>query len=515
LVVDPNVGEGTGVDPAVAGTEPGKAIVAYRVVTKAPSSFEIGLLRPGDVIADFRVARLESDRWSRLGAINRFPGSSVRAPSETNGPQVAIGATGRAVVAWQEPEPPGGAARIWMRRVTGTTLGPILAASPSTWEGQPVSEDVTAFSLAVTSQDEARVAALVEGGAATALGGQRIFMTTLGAVGKEGAKPSPPVAVDGGGSSAPPGPLGPPTVSAADAGGTEGSLRLAFSAPGGVHIVGAETSGALTAPTVVAGPQPLPDGEVAAAVDPEGGGVIAYTAADPLSVNSVAVLQEFPDGSSQSGVLYGPVGGAISNLHGSGSGTGDALFAFQQGESGLLSIAAGTVVASPGSFALSVPEHWVLPGKARISWAPAAGATGQDIEYSVLLNGRIVRSGVQGLVTVPPRQLLGSGTRQAQVIATDQFGQQTFSRPAKLRVDSQPPALRIKARGESVRVTLTDAQSGLRPSATYVNFGDGKTSKHHARARHVYAAPGVYTIQVRARDRVGNRLRRRVKVKVG
>src|SRR5262249_35986472 len=33
LPVDPDVGQGIGVDPSIAGTLPGKAIVAYRVIT--------------------------------------------------------------------------------------------------------------------------------------------------------------------------------------------------------------------------------------------------------------------------------------------------------------------------------------------------------------------------------------------------------------------------------------------------------------------------------------------------
>src|SRR5262249_5947864 len=127
LLVDPNIKGGVGTAPSVAGAVPGKAIVAYRVITNDFSGESINAVRllPGDVLADIRVARLEGDRWSRLGGINRNPAASMRPPSETNGPQVAIGATGRAVVAWQEPDATG-VARIWMRRVTGTTLGPIF-----------------------------------------------------------------------------------------------------------------------------------------------------------------------------------------------------------------------------------------------------------------------------------------------------------------------------------------------------------------------------------------------------
>ena len=103
-------------------------------------------LRPGDVMADIRVARLNGDRWSRLGAINRNPEASMRPPSATNGPQVGTGAEGAAVVAWQEPDQTG-TARIWVRRIFGTTPGPILQASPTSWEGKPVTADADALSL--------------------------------------------------------------------------------------------------------------------------------------------------------------------------------------------------------------------------------------------------------------------------------------------------------------------------------------------------------------------------------
>src|SRR5262249_22807114 len=125
-VVDPNVGEGIGVAPSLAGTAPGKAIVAYRVITygfRVGSANTTGAvqLRPGDVMAEFRVARLSGNRWSRLGPANRNVEASTRPPTGTNGPQVGIGLEGGAVVAWQEPDQTS-AARIWMRRVFGSTF---------------------------------------------------------------------------------------------------------------------------------------------------------------------------------------------------------------------------------------------------------------------------------------------------------------------------------------------------------------------------------------------------------
>jgi hypothetical protein len=518
LLVDPNVKNGTGTSPSVAGTTPGKAIVIYRVITH---TFGLGgeftnavQLRPGDVVADIRVARLEGDRWSRLGAINRNPAASMRPPSETNGPQVGIGATGRAVVAWQEPDA-SGAARIWMRRVTGTTLGPIFLASPETFEGKPLSEDATAFDLAVTPDDRARLAARVDGGPGSPLHGQRIFLTSLGSSSSpNGAKPTGSELADGGGSAAPPEPLGPPAV-AATGGNGEGALDLAFTAGAAVRSVGIDAQGKLLAPQTVGGPPAASASPVVATVDPEGGSFTAYEATDESGSPTVAVRQEFPGGELQTGLLYGPLGGSISQLIGAGSGSGDAMLAFCQGESGQLAIVADRASAPPAGFAITVPAKWVRPPRAEVEWKPPSSAVG-GLTYSLVLDGRIVRSNVRRRRITLPRTLLGSGIRKVRVIATDQLGGEVLSKAAKLRVDGQPPRLRIRVRARrgEVILRLKDAQSGLAPGTVRISFGDGSASRGKATIDHRYAHAGRYTIRVRAKDRVGNRLVQRAQVEV-
>jgi hypothetical protein len=519
LLVDPNVGEGVGVDPSLAGTTPGKAIVAYRVVTFSfpPNSKEFSNFvqqRPGDVIAEVRVARLESDRWSRLGAINRSPDISTRAPDEENGPKVAIGDTGHAVVAWQESDVTG-VARILFRRVTGTTLGPIFAASPESWEGSPVSDDATAIGLAVTGFDEARVAVRVDGAANSALAGERIFLTTVGSRFKpEGAKPVGPELADGGGP-APPGPLGPPAIAAADAGGAQGTMRLLFATGGAVRQLGVEVSGKLQPAVTLSGPSALPGSPAVASVDPEGGGVSAYEATDPEGLPTVAVDQESPGGGSQTGMLYGPIGGPISELTGAGSEAGDELLGFRQGEGGEFAIVGTAISAAPAEFSVTVPKKWVPPGKAIIRWQPAPSALGQ-VTYGVIINGRAINSGLRGLEDTPPRPALFDGVQKVTVMATDRFGQNVISRPAKLRVDGQSPRLQVSFthHREAVRLKLRDSQSGLLRRATRVNFGDGTHKRGGGGFFHLYSHPGRYTIHLQASDRVHNRLVQRIPVVV-
>lgn len=518
LLVDPNLKAGTGTAPSVAGTVPGKAIVVYRVVTNNFGTPEIAnavQLRPGDVAADIRVARLEGDRWSRLGPINRNPAASMRPPSETNGPQVAIGATGRAVVAWQEPDSTG-AARIWLRRVTGTTLGPIFPASPESFEGKPLSDDATGFGLGVTATDRARVAARVDGGPGSPLHGQRIFLTTLGpSSSPSGAKPVGPELADGGGATAPPGPLGPPSVAVSDGSGGEGALNLAFTSGTAVSSIGVDSQGKLLQPRSLGGAPAQPASPVVATIDPEGGGIIAYEAVDESGSATVVVRQEFPEGELQTGLLYGPIGGSVSQLTGSGVASGDALLAFCQGESGQLAIVADHVSAPPASFGIEVPKKWVRPPRAKVRWKPPASAVG-GFSYGLVLDGRIVRSHIQRQRITPPATLLGSGVRKVRVIATDRLGGEVVSRPVKLRVDGQPPVLRFRVRrgrGEVV-LRLKDAQSGLARKTVRVSFGDGSGARAEAKIHHRYPRSGHYKLRVRARDRVGNRLVQKVEVTV-
>jgi hypothetical protein len=516
LLVDPNVTKGAGVSPSIAGTVPGKAVIAYRVVTKtfgvAGENTTAAQLRPGDVLAEIRVARLEGDRWSRLGPVNRFLSVSMRPPTEENGPKVAIGRTGRAVVAWQEPDQTG-AARVWMRRVDGTTLGPVLAASPTTFEGKPISEDATAMAVAMTGDDRARVAVRVDGTPTSALAGQRVFLTSLASSSSpQGGKPVGPELVDGG---PPGGTVGPPALATADNTGAEGAMNLAFSAGTGLKIVGVDNQGKVTSPESPSGPPADPGGRVVASVDGEGGGTVAYEADDAEGGPAVAVREDFPGGGIQTGLLYGPVGGPVSQLVGDGVESGDALLAFRQGETGYSAIVADRITSPPQQFWLQVPKRWVRPGQALIRWGAAPSGVG-GITYGVMVDGQLVTAGLSQRQVVPRRVLLGSGVRSVQVTATDGLGEEAISKVAKLRVDAEPPRLGVQVNhGKGIVVLrLKDAQSGLKGTATKVTFGDGSKARGSATLRHHYAEAGTYVIRVHAEDRVHNRLVRSIRVAV-
>ncbi|HEX7245530.1 MAG TPA: PKD domain-containing protein [Solirubrobacterales bacterium] len=511
LLVDPNVGEGIGVVPSISGTEPGRAIVAYRAITYtfAEPSFSTAVqLRPGDVMADIRVARLNGDRWSRLGAVNRNPEASMRPPGPSNGPRVGAGIDGGAVVAWQEPDQTG-AARIWMRRIFGTTPGPVLEASPASWEGAPVTGDADAFSLAVTPFNQARVAIRVAGSGSTA---PRLLLNTLPA---DFAVPANALNGPSTVFKAGKGALGIPGIGATEKGGKEGAMQMVFASGAEVHRVGVDGEGAPTPDSTLPGPDAKPGAEAVAVVGPEGGDVIAYPALDAQGRPAVAVRQELASGAAQTGLLAGVAGGPIGDLSAGPSGTGDALIGFRQGDAGRYEIVVERVSAPPASFKAKAPKRWVRPPRAWLRWQAPKSAVG-GLAYSVLIEGRVVKSGLRRRRYLPPRGALGSGVRLVQAMATDRLGQQAISPAVKLRVDGRPPQVTLRVRRASglATVRLRDPDSGLRAKSAVVDFGDGVQARKGSKFEHVYEHPGRYTVRVRARDRVGNRVVRRFEAAV-
>jgi hypothetical protein len=504
LIVDPNVGNGVGVTPSVAGASAGKAIVAYRVVTEdftkaKPTAVQ---LRPGDVLADIRLARFNGSGWSKLGAVNRNPAASMRPPSETNGPQVGIGATGNAVVVWQEPDQTG-VTRIWARRVFASSIGPPVEASPPTWDGEPVGGEADAFSLGVTQFDQARIVSRVESsGAAPA----RLFLGTFEPNFEEGG----PKLVGPQLLPTPSAPLGPPAVAAGGLGGGEGKMRIAYPAGESIQLFGVDGRGGAAPLGALAGPQPIPTSTVAATVGSEGGGVTAYETIDQNGLPAVAIRQEFPDGTAQSGVVIGAAEGVVSRLSAAATEEGDALIGFRQGEAGSFEIVGDRVSAPPATFGLRLPKKWVKPRRAVLGWEPAPTSVG-GVTYSVVVDGQVLGRQLTRLRFRPRPALLGAGIRRVRVIATDALGGQVVSRPAKLRVDDEPPSARLRTRGLKVSILLADQDSGVKRASC--SFGDGsKRIRRRRVCRHAYRRPGRYPVLVREADRAGNSIVRHLEV---
>ena len=263
----------------------------------------------------------------------------MRPPSATNGPKVGAGVDGGAVVTWQEPDQ-SGAARIWVRRIFGTTPGPILEASPTSWEGSSVSGDVDAFSLAVTPLDQARIAmrlapnSLARSLATAAQHAAAGLRRALQRAGRASSPFSPRRALLCPASASP---ASRPMKKAApkDCCGWPSSPATSFAGGGRIRV--GRWSPFPCRPDRTA----VPGAEAQAALDPEGGGVVAYPALDPAGHQALAVRQEFPGGAAQVGAADAVPRAARSPQPTIGaSGSGDALIAFRQGEPGRFQIVA-------------------------------------------------------------------------------------------------------------------------------------------------------------------------------
>jgi len=502
ILIDPNIRDATGTSPDLAMSSTGQADVVYRVVENRLSAQQISIprLRPGDVIEDVRVAHFDGNRWSRLGAINRDLGVSMRPPTEANAPKISIGPTGNGVVVWQEPEI-NGVARIWARRLFGSTLDFVLPVSASTFNGAPIEQDADAPSLAVSLLGQAEVAYRQGVGPGSPLPGPRIFLNTLSdGEASSGAEFKGAEIADqevSGGDTAT---IGPPSIDVDE----RRELTLLYDANGTPRVVqGTDLglAGTVSLGPSLAGPEPA----AVSVMNPVGGSVSAWPSADPQGDPGVAVREDFPDGAVQTALISGGAGGEVGELAVGRSGLGDGLVGFRQGPFGDAAIVASEVSAPPEEFAINVPKSWIKPAQAAISWTPAPSANG-PLSYEAVVDGRTQPTPSGALEMRLDTRGLAPGRHRVQVLATDIDGQAMLTPPSTLELDGVPPKVAIvRAQGDKgVSVLVTDPYSGVDKAAVSISFGDGTRMSGRTRARHRYARAGVYRVEVHVRDQLGN-----------
>jgi hypothetical protein len=503
MIVDPDIRQGTGTSPELAIDSSGQGDVVYRVSEEqSGQTSSIPLLRPGDVVEQVRVAHFNGELWSQLGAINRDPGVSMRPPSQLNAPQIAIAPTGDAVVVWQEPEIDG-VARIWARRLYGSTLGYVMPVSATTFDGAPLSGDDDAPSLALSPLGQAEVAYRQAAGPGSPLPGTRVFLNTLpdgvSKLESGGAFRGAILAdseVSGGANAA----VGPPSIDVDE----KRQIQLLYDSNGLPRVVQGDDhglSGTLTLGPDFAGA----DTSAVSVMNPNGGAVSAWPSADVQGRPAVAVREDFPDGAIQTALLSGGAGGEIGELSVGRSGLGDGLIAWQQGPLGNAAIVAAQASAPPAELILGAPTGWVKSSQALVSWEPASSADG-PLSYTVVLDGRPLSTPAGAMqLRIDPHDL-GNGVHRVQLLARDIDGQATLSQPAQLMIDSQPPDLSLQRvqRGRAVRVRVSDSESGVDVAAVRISFGDGHSESRRKLYVHSYAHAGVYLIVAHVRDRLGN-----------
>jgi hypothetical protein len=492
--------------PSLSMNAVGQAYLVYRVVTNACDSScanpqQGTIFRPGDSFADFRLARFNGETWSVLGAINRNTAFSVRPGTPDNSPQVTTDATGKGVVAFQEPDN-SGYDRIWARRLFGRSIGQILRASPTPFNGQPVNGDADAFDLAGTDNGGALIAYRQQAPPAQQAAGPRAFENELFPASAPqagqfaGARLVDQSTTD----------LGSPAAAMNDL----ASFGAAYSKSSALQFASGNSSGLHGMSSLGAADG---DDRPGLTIGSDGFTVSAWTV--DAGGQPVVDVEQVPQSARPSRAqVAAPAGGTINDLTLSGSGQGDALIAFRQGVAGGTQIAASVVQAPPPQLVVQAPSNYVKPTKAVFTWEPPPRALG-TVTYSPVVDGIVRARGLHGTsYRIDPRGLQ-TGSYDVAVIATDNAGQQTLSLHDTLHVDASPQAA-VSRKGREVTVRVSDGRPGNTPGLdlrhTTVRFGDGSRPMrmrggHRAKAvvmfRHLFGRSGWFRIAVRARDRAG------------
>jgi hypothetical protein len=523
--IDFNVGEATSTYPDLAMNRGGQAYLVYHVVTDTSPANP-----PGYVGADVRVARYNGRLWSVLGTpVDRGINTPVRLPTDVNSPKVGIDVQGGGVVAWQEPDDEF-VDRVWARRLFGASVGIPLQVSPSSWEGAPLRGPADAFSLDVAGFGEASVAFRQQPGQASKLAAPRSMVNETPDVFSElSGRFGQALLADGSAR----GGLGPPSVGVDPRG-----LFISGFSSGPTSLLGSGDDG--VAEPVVR----LDGGASSVAGDPqvdlaETGAAVAAWRELRGGAGLVAVQERRADGVVEPTDLSAPHGGAVGRVVLGGSGLGDAIVAWKQGSDAGAQIAVSVIDAPPNPFLILLPEGWRRKKRIRIAWDHSLNAIGR-VRYSVSVDDEPVVENRKRLNAYLTRDDIEDGRHTIQVFAVDAAGQETGSRFGRLKVDRHAPRVKLRHHGRRLTVIVSDgprhSTSGVRRGSVRVAFGESSGARASASARprragrqgdrkrkrkpltvrvaHTYERGGRYSLQVRARDRAGNKtlLKRRVAV---
>jgi hypothetical protein len=519
--IDFNVGEATSTYPDLAMNRGGQAYLAYRVVTDVSPSNP-----PGYLGADLRVARYNSRLWSVLGTpIDRSISAPVRQPTEENAPEVGIDVQGQGVVVWQEPDDEF-VDRVWARRLFGGTVGIPLQVSPSSWEGAPLRGPADAFSLDVSGFGQAAVAFRQQPGQASKLDAPRVLVNEMPDVFSEKAGAFGQAQLADGGAR---GGLGVPSVAVEPRG-----LFLTGFGSGPVTLLGSGDDAS------VRPVERLDEGASSVAGDPlvdlaETGAAVSAWREQRGGAGFLGVQERRADGVVEPTQLSAARGGVVGRTAMGGSGLGDAILAWTQGTGANAQIAAAVVDAPPDPFLVLLPSGWQRKRRIPIAWDRTLNAIG-GVRYSVSVDDEPVIVNLKGLHARLSRDDIEDGKHRVQIFATDEAGQETGSRSGRLLVDRNGPRVKLRRRGRRLTVLVSDGPrgegSGLRKRSVRASFGDGhRAGASYAtpsargkqggrkatavRIRHTFERTGRFPVRVTARDRVGNRVLVKRRVRIG
>jgi hypothetical protein len=502
VAVDLNIGQATGTYPSAAMDLSGDAYVCYRVIT-AVSGPSTPNIPPGYVQDEIRMARFDGQYWTSFGQpLNRDVAQPVPQPTALNSPQVAIDLTGEGLLAWQEPDD-NFVNRIYARRIFGLVPGDILDVSPTAFDGHPLNGAADELALDFAGFGEGAIAWRQEPSPGSGFTHARVFVNEIpSSFDPKGAAFGNAKPVDGpAGGEGPAEALGPLSV-AVDA---EGAFDVGYGA-GEESFDGNGSETSVGAPGRLDGGSEVPGDPVLTRADD--GALAAAWKVQAHGAGGVAVLERRADGTPNRAIVAAPHGGAVQQLADGASHRGDAIFGFLQGNGANAQIAAVVVRAPPGEFVTDAPNGWIHAARIPLQWeVPLAGAG--HIVYSILVDDREVVENITGDEYLLNREQLPDGVHTIQVEATDALGQVVDSVPATIKVDRTPPSARLRVRGASVTVRISDGVkgevSGVKLNSVRVSFGDGRSAGGRLTLKHTYSQAGSYTVVVSASDRAGNK----------
>ena len=240
----------------------------------------------------------------------------------------------------------------------------------------------------------------------------------------------------------------------------------------------------------------------------------------------VSVQERRADGVVESTALSAPLGGPVADLALGGSGLGDGIVAWRQGEGEGGQVAAAVLDAPPDPFLVLLPNGWQRKRKVRIAWDHSPNAVG-GVRYSVSVDDEPVREGLRKVGAI------AEARRPQRRPPPDPDLRHRRPRPGNRRSGRPPPGRPPPAAGEAAtQGTAADRgrqrrpqgpASTLRLSSVKVSFGERGSPLRAETAKVVetsaasgrrsagrpcpptYSGSGRFRVRVKARDRAGNR----------
>lgn len=469
--------------PLGVGSDPS---VAVSINGTAYASFTSG--------SDVRVARLDrrTNTWGLLEQPADVDPANVAGVGSARS-RVAISADGIGVVTWGEN------GHVFARKMFGMALSNAPQdLTPSSFEDRAT----TAADLPDIDAEDDSSYAWVAFRQAFADGGVRILARR-----QRGTAFDPPVAIDAGG-------VEPARTPDIDINGRGVGLATTSGAITGQPIAALLDRDVFNAGTGIFGPSAAAPA-AAAAMSDNNDGFVASVLGGPGEPPFVRVLTFDDRKPGRELVVSRPELGPVApeaGLEAAVDRASGGIVAWVQGEPGNRQLVASLIDREPGFFAGFTSQRCCQPALARLSWSASFGLWGAQ-RYEVRVDGALVGA-TTATELVLPAPLVGP-THHWQVTAIDIRGQTRRSRTRLLRVDSLAPRISVgykrNKRVVNVSVRARDIGGpGTRSSgigSVVISWGDatrGAGGTSRVKARHRYAKPGTYPLEITARDKAGN-----------